>query len=120
MTDQTASLASFTGEDVQKKLRKRHRAERRFRLYGVAAILFALAFLGFFASVAAVNGWGIPYHCWRILAIVSSAISLLALILFWNALILLVPHKLGNIAVNLILIIGLLILNWPADKQLGW
>ncbi|MEM7397455.1 MAG: phosphate ABC transporter permease PstA [Pseudomonadota bacterium] len=57
MTDQTASLASFTGEDAQKKLRKRHRAERRFRLYGMAAIIFAVAFLIFlFASIFS-QGW---------------------------------------------------------------
>ncbi|MEM8573681.1 MAG: phosphate ABC transporter permease PstA [Pseudomonadota bacterium] len=57
MTDQSASLASFTGEDAQKKLRKRHRAERRFRLYGMAAIIFAVAFLIFlFASIFS-QGW---------------------------------------------------------------
>ena len=47
MTDQTASLSSFKSEEAQKKLRRRHWAERRFRMYGIAAILFALAFLVF-------------------------------------------------------------------------
>ncbi|MCB1442442.1 MAG: phosphate ABC transporter permease PstA [Methyloceanibacter sp.] len=57
MTDQTASLASFTSEIATKKLRKRHRAERRFQMYGIGAILFALAFLVFlFASIFS-QGW---------------------------------------------------------------
>ena len=52
MSDQTASRASFKGEEAQKKLRKRHRAERRFRMYGIAAIVFAVAFLLFlFGSI---------------------------------------------------------------------
>jgi phosphate transport system permease protein len=57
MADQTASVASFMGEDAQKKLRKRHRAERRFRLYGVAAILFALGFLVFLFGSIFSQGW---------------------------------------------------------------
>ena len=57
MTDQTASLASFTGEEAQKKLRKRHRAERRFRMYGIAAIVFAVAFLLFLFGSIFSQGW---------------------------------------------------------------
>lgn len=57
MTDQTASLASFTGEQAQKKLRARHRAERRFRMYGIAAILFAIAFLIFLFGSIFSQGW---------------------------------------------------------------
>ncbi|MDJ0512443.1 MAG: phosphate ABC transporter permease PstA [Methyloceanibacter sp.] len=57
MTDQTASLASFKGEDAQKKLRKRHRAERRFRMYGMAAIIFAVAFLIFLFGSIFSQGW---------------------------------------------------------------
>jgi len=57
MIEQTASLASLTGDAAQKRLRRRHAAERRFRFYGIAAILFALGFLVFlFASIVS-QGW---------------------------------------------------------------
>ena len=57
MTDQTASLELFTGEKAKKKLRKRHRAERRFRMYGIAAIVFAVAFLLFLFGSIFSQGW---------------------------------------------------------------
>jgi len=57
MTDQTTSLSSFKSEEAQKKLRKRHWAERRFRMYGIAAILFALAFLVFLFTSIFTQGW---------------------------------------------------------------
>ncbi|MGA9540275.1 MAG: phosphate ABC transporter permease PstA [Methyloceanibacter sp.] len=57
MTDQTASLSSFKSEEAQKKLRRRHWAERRFRMYGIAAILFALAFLVFLFTSIFTQGW---------------------------------------------------------------
>ena len=57
MTDQTASLSSFKSGEAQKKLRKRHWAERRFRMYGIAAILFALAFLVFLFTSIFTQGW---------------------------------------------------------------
>ena len=57
MTDQTASLSSFKSEEAQKKLRKRHWAERRFRMYGIAAILFALAFLVFLFTSIFTQDW---------------------------------------------------------------
>ena len=57
MTDQTASLASFKSDVVQAKLRKRHASEKRFRFYGVLALLFGLGFLVFlFASIFS-KGW---------------------------------------------------------------
>ena len=34
--------------EYNKRLRRRHRADRRFKYYGMAAIAFALAFLAFF------------------------------------------------------------------------
>jgi phosphate transport system permease protein len=57
VTDQTASLSSFKSEEAQKKLRRRHWAERRFRMYGIAAILFALAFLVFLFTSIFTQGW---------------------------------------------------------------
>ena len=38
-------ISSRTKEDSQKLIRRRYAAERRFRAYGIMAILFGLAFL---------------------------------------------------------------------------
>ncbi len=48
MTDDTETQlkpASFTNEAALARLRRRHRAERRFRAYGLVAIAIAMAFL---------------------------------------------------------------------------
>ncbi len=55
MTDITANgLAprsiDLTSDAARQRVRKRYRAETRFRAYGVGAILFALAFLVFLIS----------------------------------------------------------------------
>ena len=65
-------------------------------------------------------GWGIPHAWWRPLATISAVISLLALALFWNALIFLFPHKVGALAINVATLICLLALNWPAEADLGF
>ena len=57
MTDQTADLASFTSDIAQTKLRKRHAAEKRFRFYGILALLFGLGFLVFLFSSIISKGW---------------------------------------------------------------
>lgn len=57
MTAITDSIASVTGEAAQKRLRRRHAAERRFRYYGMAAILFALGFLVFLFTSIISQGW---------------------------------------------------------------
>jgi hypothetical protein len=52
--------------------------------------------------------------------VVSAVISLVAILLYWNALILLFPHKIGALAVNIAVLICLLALNWPAEADLGF
>lgn len=50
MTDSAEPMTaarSFVREEVRARLGRRYRAERRFRLYGLCAILLAAAFLGF-------------------------------------------------------------------------
>ena len=85
----------------------------------VCVILYLLALVGFVGATLGLLGWGVPREWWRPLALVSAAISLLALILFWNALILLFPHKVGALGVNAATLIGLLVLNWPSEAVLG-
>ncbi len=54
MTDSSLqySARATSGDRVAERLRRRHRADRRFRIYGVAAVILALFFLAsLFASV---------------------------------------------------------------------
>lgn len=79
----------------------------------ICAVLFLAAtiiFLGSGLSLAGVLG---SQQLWLPLAIAASAISLLAVIIYWNALILLFPHKIGALAVDIALLAGLLIWDWP-------
>jgi len=58
MTDQAASLTTFgPGSAATAKLRKRHAAERRFRIYGILALLFGLGFLVFLFTSIISKGW---------------------------------------------------------------
>jgi hypothetical protein len=65
-------------------------------------------------------GWLVPHEWWRMLAIVSAVVSLIALVLFWNAFIYLFPHKVGAIAVNVAVLVGLLWANWPSEADIGF
>ncbi|MFN2226835.1 MAG: hypothetical protein ACK2UY_11015 [Anaerolineae bacterium] len=80
----------------------------------VCVALYGLALVGFVGAALGLLGWGIPHAWWRTLATVSAVISLLALALFWNALIFLFPHKVGALAINVATLVCLLALNWPA------
>jgi hypothetical protein len=81
--------------------------------------LYLAALVGFIGATLALLGWGVPREWWRPLALVSAGISLVALVLFWNALILLFPHKIGALAVNGVTLVGLLVLDWPSEAILG-
>ena len=86
----------------------------------LCTLLYGAALIGFLGAALALLGWGIPHDWWRTLSIVSAIISLVALILFWNALIFLFPHKVGALAVNVAALVCLIALNWPAEAQLGF
>ena len=83
-------------------------------------VLYALALIGFIVTGLSLLDWVLPHDWWRTAAIVSSAISLLALALHWNALMLLFPHKIGAIAINVATLVCLLGANWPAETDIGF
>ena len=83
-------------------------------------VLFAVPLVGFIAAALGLMGWLVPHDWWRLLAIVSAVVSLVALGLFWNAFIYLFPHKGGSIAVNVAVLVGLLWANWPAEAAIGY
>lgn len=86
----------------------------------VAFILFLAATIGFIGTTLAFLDWFVPHDWWQNLAIVSAVISLVAVILFWNALVSLIPNKVGAIAVDVAILVGLLWANWPTEADLGY
>lgn len=86
----------------------------------LCTILYGAALIGFMLAALALLGWGVPHDWWRTLAVVSSVISLVALLLFWKALIFLFPHKVGALAINIATLVCLLMLSWPSEAALGF
>jgi hypothetical protein len=86
----------------------------------ISIILFGAAFIGFIAAGLGLIDWLVPHDSWRTLAIVSAVISLVALGLFWNSFASFFPNKIGAIVVNVAVLLGLLISNWPTEADLGF
>jgi hypothetical protein len=86
----------------------------------ISIILFVAALVGFLATALGVMGWLIPHDLWRTLALVSAVISLVAVVLFWNAFVTFIPNKLGALAVNVATLVCLLGLKWPTEADLGF
>lgn len=58
MNSSSAAISRWTGEEMQKRVSRRYRAERRFRLFGFAAIGVSVAFLAFLLITMAWQGLG--------------------------------------------------------------
>ena len=58
MNSASAAVSRWTGEEMQKRISGRYRAERRFRLFGFAAIGVSVAFLAFLLITMAWQGLG--------------------------------------------------------------
>lgn len=71
-------------------------------------VLFGAAMIGFIAAGLGLFGWLVPHSAWQTLAIYSAVISLVALVLFWNAFAALFPNKIGSIVVNVFTLWALL------------
>ena len=85
----------------------------------LAMILFGVCVLGFLATAFSFLGIGLPHNVWRTLAIIFAIPSVLSLIAYWNAFALLF-NKVGAIGVNAWILIGVLILSWPTEADLGF
>jgi hypothetical protein len=85
----------------------------------LCGVLFAAGFAGSVGAGLGLLGWLVPQQSWRTLAVASSAISLIAVLLYWNALMLLFPHKVGALSVDVAVLIALLWANWPSEAALG-
>lgn len=85
----------------------------------VGLTLYSLAFVGFIAGALALQGRGVPHASWRTILLWASVFSMMALILYWNGLVLLFPHKVGNILVNVFCIVGVYVAQWPDETMIG-
>lgn len=88
------------------------------RIIGI--ILFLAAFIGFVGAVLGLAGVLVPHAMWRTLAVAAAVLSLVALALYWNAFVLFFPHKVGNIGVNIAVLVCLLWANWPLEADIGF
>jgi hypothetical protein len=85
----------------------------------VALVLWAASFLGFLAAGFAFLGIGIPHDMWRTLALIFVIPSVLGLVFYWHSLAQFF-NKVGAIGVNAAIVIGLLILHWPTEADIGF
>lgn len=83
-----------------------------------ALILFAACVLGFLATAFSFLGIGIPHDLWRTLAISFAAVSFFSSITYWNALAAFL-NRAGALGVNGWILIGVLLMNWPSETELG-
>ena len=84
----------------------------------IAIILFAVCILGFLATGFSFLGIGIPQDLWRTLAISFAAVSVFTSITYWNALAAFF-NRAGSLGVNGGILIGVLLMNWPSESDLG-
>ncbi|MFL7871927.1 MAG: hypothetical protein AB8I58_24065 [Anaerolineales bacterium] len=85
----------------------------------LAMILFIVIVLGFLATAFSFLGIGIPHEAWRTLAIIFAIPSVLSLVAYWNAFAMFF-NKVGAIGVNGWILIGLLLLKWPSEAEIGF
>jgi hypothetical protein len=86
----------------------------------IGFILFLVPLVGFVLAGLGLLGWLVPHEWWRQLAVISSVISLVALGLFWNAFVALFPNKIGAIVVDVAVLVGLLVTDWPSEADIGY
>ena len=86
----------------------------------ISLVLFLAGLVGFVGAALGLLGWGVPHEWWRTLAVVSAVISLVTIVLYWNALISFFPHKVGYISADIAILVCLLWLNWPSEAALGF
>ena len=85
----------------------------------LALILFSDCVLGFLATAFSFLGIGLPHDLWRTLAVIFAIPSVLGLIAYWNAFAMFF-NKIGAIGVNAWILVGVLMLNWPSEADLGF
>jgi hypothetical protein len=85
-----------------------------------SAVLFLAALAGFILATLALLDWLVPHDWWRTLSVMSAIVSLVAVVLFWNALVALIPNKVGALGVDIAILVCLLVLHWPTEADIGY
>jgi hypothetical protein len=85
----------------------------------LAIILFAICALGFLIVAFSFIGIGFPHESWRTLAIIFAVPSVLCLVAYWNAFAMFF-NKVGAIGMDAWILIGLFLLKWPSEAQIGY
>ncbi|MBN1266140.1 MAG: hypothetical protein JXA25_11645 [Anaerolineales bacterium] len=85
----------------------------------LALVLMIIVVLGFLATAFSFLGIGFPHEYWRTLAIIFAIPATLSLFFYWNAFAMFF-NKIGAIGVNGWILIGLLLLKWPSEADLGF
>lgn len=80
-------------------------------LWSLGGILFVVAGLGLLGLI-------VPQEWWRGAAVAGAIVSLLTIGLFWEALPFFMPNKVGAIAVDVAVLVGILVAAWPTDEML--
>jgi hypothetical protein len=85
----------------------------------VGLVIYIACTVGFLAAALGVMGWLVPNDWWRTLALVFAVVSLVGLLFYWHSLAAMF-NKLGALGVNLVILVGLQLLNWPSEADLGF
>jgi hypothetical protein len=80
----------------------------------IALALWIVTVVGFIAAGAGAFGWSLTAGSWRTITVVMAVVSLVTLAIYWNAFAVLIPNKVGSIAVNIAALVCILSLNWPS------
>ena len=78
-------------------------------------VVWVVLTIGFLLVAAGTLGWTPMQGSWRGVAVVLAIISLVAVVLYWNAFAL-IFNKVGAIVVDVVIIVGLLFADWPSTE----
>ncbi len=84
----------------------------------LALVLWVVCVLGFLLVSLSFVGVLLPHAWWRSLAVTFAIPSLFGLIFYWHSFAQLF-NKVGALGVNLGILVGLLLLHWPTEADLG-
>ncbi len=82
--------------------------------------LYAVNVAGFLLVGLALMDWVVPHDWWRGMAVGFAVLSLVTVVVFWDGLAMLFPNKIGALAVNIAVLIGLVVAGWPSEADIGF
>jgi hypothetical protein len=85
----------------------------------IAVVLWLVCTVGFVLAGLGILDLIVPTTWWRPLAVGFSALSLVTLGLYWQGFPVLIPNKVGAIAVDVVLIVGIVFASWPTEEMVG-